>query len=115
MNSRQDIINALEVVRKSHVFKKNGQDVISLDVRFVDMILALLKDTHKNTFTVIDKHTGEYPNVVSIARRCKWANNLIYCDIDQFVISEDGTLMLTDDCGNVAYCPADRFEVIWDA
>ena len=67
-----------------------------------------------NTFTVIDKHTGKYPNVYSIARRCKWAKRLIYCDIDQFVIGEDGRLMLIDDCGNVAYCPPERFEVKWD-
>ena len=40
----EKVIKALEVVRKGYVYKKNGQDVISLDVRFVDMILALLKE-----------------------------------------------------------------------
>ena len=41
------VIKALEVVRKGYVYKKNGQDVISLDVRFVDMILAILKEQGK--------------------------------------------------------------------
>ena len=68
----------------------------------------------RNTFTVIDRKTGEYPNTYSIARRCKWAKHLIYCDIDGFALMEDGTLVLMDDCGNVAYCPRDRFEVVWD-
>ena len=44
MPDREKVIKALEVVRKGYVYKKNGQDVISLDVRFVDMILALLKE-----------------------------------------------------------------------
>ena len=90
-------------------------DDLAAKIMMEGVCLLKEQEPHKNSFTVIDKHTGEYPNVVSIARRCKWAKNLIYCDIDQFVIGEDGTLMLTDDCGNVAYCPADRFEVIWDA
>lgn len=44
MPDREKVINALEVTRKRYVYKKNGQNVISLDVRFVDMILALLKE-----------------------------------------------------------------------
>lgn len=43
----------------------------------------------------------------------KWASHLIYCDIDSFVISEDGQLMLTDDCGNIAYCPQGMFKIIF--
>ena len=68
----------------------------------------------RKRFSVIDKKTGEYPNTSSIARRCKWAKNLIYCDIDCFAITEDGNLILMDDCGNVAYCPSDRFEIVWE-
>ena len=46
---------------------------------------------------------------------CKqeWASDLIYCDIDGFVISEDGTLMLLDECGNYAYCPKGVFKIIY--
>ena len=67
-----------------------------------------------NRFTVIDKHTGKYPNTWSIARRCKWAKHLVYCDIDGFALTEDGNLLLMDDCGGVAYCPKDRFEIVWE-
>ena len=63
------------------------------------------------TLTVIDKRTGRYPDVEKIALEEDWAKNLIYCDIDCFAICEDGSLRLMDDCGNVAYCPTDRFEV----
>lgn len=63
------------------------------------------------TLTIIDKRTGRYPDVEKIALEEDWAKNLIYCDIDCFAICEDGFLLLMDDCGNVAYCPKDRFEV----
>lgn len=63
------------------------------------------------TFTVIDKQTGEYPDVEKIALEEDWAKYLIYCDIDQFAINEDGNLLLMDDCNNIAYCPPDRFEI----
>lgn len=66
------------------------------------------------TFTVIDKKTGKYPDTYSLARRCKWAKNLIYCDVDCFALTEDGQLILMDDCGNVAYCPRDRFEIVFE-
>lgn len=65
-------------------------------------------------FTVIDTKTGEYPDVDSIALNEDWAKGLIYCDIDGFVLTEDGNLLLMDDCGNVAYCPPDRFEVVYE-
>lgn len=63
-------------------------------------------------FTVIDKKTGEYPDTRKIALEEDWASNLIYCDIEGFAIQEDGNLILTDDCGNTAYCSPDRFEII---
>lgn len=62
-------------------------------------------------FTVIDKKTGEYPNVEKIALKEEWAKGLIYCDIDGFYIGENGELMLADECGNYAFCPPNRFEV----
>jgi len=65
-------------------------------------------------FTVIDKHTGEYPDLRSIARRCKWAKHLIYCDMEGFALTEDGTLILMDECGGIAYCPPDRFKIVWE-
>lgn len=62
-------------------------------------------------FTVIDKKTGEYPDVCKIALKEEWAKHLIYCDIDGFYIGEDGMLILVDDCNNSACCPEDRFSV----
>lgn len=63
-------------------------------------------------FSVIDPKTGSYPNCERIALKEDWAKRLVYCDVDQFAITEDGTLILIDDCGNVAYPPAGRFVVV---
>lgn len=64
------------------------------------------------TFDVIDKKTGEYPDLEYIALHEEWAKGLIYCDMEGFAIEEDGTLLLLDECGNAAYCPDDRFEIV---
>ena len=66
-------------------------------------------------FKVINKRTGKEPDLWQIARRCKWAKHLVYCDMEGFAVEEDGTLILLDECGNVAYPPKGMFEIIWDA
>lgn len=68
----------------------------------------------KVSFKVTDTKTGEYPDVENIALNENWAKGLIYCDIDGFLLTEDGNLLLMDDCGNVAYCPSDRFKVMYE-
>lgn len=65
-------------------------------------------------FTVIDNTTGNYPDVEKIALEEEWAKHLCYCDIDCFAVTEDGALLLMDDCGKCAYCPVDRFTVVWE-
>lgn len=64
------------------------------------------------TFNVVDRQTGMYPDVEKIALTEEWAKNLVYCDIDGFALHEDGNLILLDDCGNAAYCPPDRFDIV---
>ena len=66
------------------------------------------------SFTIIDNTTGNYPDCEKIALEEDWAKGLIYCDIDTFAITEDGNLILMDDCGNSAYCPADRFTIAFE-
>lgn len=63
-------------------------------------------------FDIIDTKTGWYPDVEKIALSEDWAKGLIYCDIDCFAMQGDGTLILIDDCGNIAYPPTGRFEVV---
>lgn len=62
-------------------------------------------------FVVFDKETKMEANPESIATYEKWADGLIYCDMEGFAIEEDGTLLLLDECGNYAVCPPDRFEL----
>lgn len=76
-----------------------------------DKLRARLKNAVELPFFVIDKKTGEVADVCKIALKEKWAKHLLYCDIDSFAIKEDGTLILIDDCNNIAYCPYDRFEI----
>lgn len=66
------------------------------------------------TFKVIDKKTGKEADAYKIALKEDWAKGLIYCDIEGFAITEDGILVLMDECGNVAYCPDDRFEIVFE-
>ena len=66
------------------------------------------------TFKVIDKKTGKEADTYKIALKEDWAKHLIYCDMEGFAIEEDGTLVLMDECGNVAYCPDDRFEIVFE-
>ena len=63
-------------------------------------------------FKVIDKKTGKEADEYAIALNEKWAEGLCYCDMEGFAITNDGYLILLDECGNFAYCPLDRFEVI---
>lgn len=63
-------------------------------------------------FDVIDTETGRYPDVEKIALTEEWAKGLIYCDIDCFAVDEDGCLILLDECGNFAYPPDGRFEIV---
>ena len=65
-------------------------------------------------FTVIDNKTGNYPDCEEITLTEEWAKHLCYCDIDCFAITEDGSLLLMDDCGKCAMCPDDRFTVVTD-
>lgn len=62
-------------------------------------------------FIVIDPSTGEYPDLEKIALNEEWAQGLTYCDMDGFATTEDGTLLLLDECDNFAICPPGRFVI----
>lgn len=66
-----------------------------------------------NGFTVIDNRTGHEPDCEKIALEEDWAKHLIYCDIDCFALTENGELILMDECGNCAYAPEGRFSVLF--
>ncbi len=63
-------------------------------------------------FDVVDTQSGKYPDLHEIALKEDWAKGLAYCDMEGFVIGEDGALILMDECGNFVYTPAGRFRVI---
>lgn len=61
-------------------------------------------------FKIIDKRTGKEPTqrvINNIAEKYR----LVTCDIDQFAVTEDGLILLLDDCGNIAYFSLDKFEI----
>ena len=63
------------------------------------------------TFKVIDNKTGKKPTSREINNIAK-KGGLMWMDIDQFFVGEDGSLLLVDDCGNSTYCDATRFKVV---
>ena len=65
-------------------------------------------------FTVIDKKTRKEADEYEIALKEDWAKGLMYCDMDGFALLQDGTLILVDECGRFEYCPADRFEIVFE-
>lgn len=65
-----------------------------------------------NGFTVIDNTTGTYPDCEKIALEEEWAKHLVYSKFIDIAITEDGSLVLMDDCGNCAFCPDGRFTIM---
>lgn len=65
-------------------------------------------------FTVIDTKTGSQPDEEQIALNEEWAQSLMYPDMAGFAITQDGELILMDECGSVVYCPAGRFVVSFE-
>ena len=65
-------------------------------------------------FRVIDKQTGKEADPYEIALHEEWAQSLVYCDMEGFAITEDGDLMLADECGHVVYCDPERFKVVFE-
>ena len=74
-----------------------------------------LEKTVEVPFYVFDKKTGKEADAYEIALNEDWAKHLMYCDMDGFAIEQDGTLVLIDECGQLAYCPSDRFEICTEA
>lgn len=62
-------------------------------------------------FKVIDIKTGKEPTSRVINNIAK-NGGLVITHIDQFFIGEDGSLVLADDCGQIAYCDSERFKVV---
>ena len=62
------------------------------------------------TFSVIDKNTGREVSG-SVIREIAKNGGLMQFDIDQFAITEDGNIVLLDECGNFTYCMQDAFEI----
>lgn len=73
-----------------------------------------INKTRPRPFNVIDNKTGTYPDMEQIALKEDWAKGLMYCDMEGFFTGEDGTIILVDECGGFAYCPADRFTIVYE-
>ena len=65
-------------------------------------------------FRVIDTTTGREPDLRKIALTEKWAEGLIYCDMEGFLMDDDGNLALADECGSYVWVQdSTRFQVEW--
>lgn len=66
-------------------------------------------------FAVFDKQAKKEADDYKIALEEDWAKFLCYCDMEGFAITQDGNIILLDECGKYVYCPCDRFEIITEA
>lgn len=99
------------------ISKKNKEAMDAIDLATAALNVLQKQDNNKSFFVgfnVIDVETEDYPDLQYIVLHEEWAKGLCYCDIDGFCISEDGTLVLMDDCGRCAYPPDGRFKVVTD-
>lgn len=64
-------------------------------------------------FKVIDIVTGEEANPVRIAKTEEWAQDLEWCHIEGFAMTESGSLIIIEEGGSYIHCPDGRFEVEW--
>ena len=91
----------------------HGQSLYDLYSR-----LAELEDKIENgtlvefPFCVFDKKKNKEADCYKIALKEDWAKYLCYCDMDGFAITQDGILILLDECGRYTYCPDNRFKVV---
>ena len=63
-------------------------------------------------FCVFDKKKNKEADCYKIALKEDWAKCLCYCDMEGFAITQDGMLILLDECGRYTYCPDNRFKVV---
>lgn len=63
-------------------------------------------------FCVFDKKKNKEADCYKIALKEDWAKCLCYCDMEGFAITQDGILILLDECGRYTYCPDNRFKVV---
>lgn len=61
------------------------------------------------TFKVIDKQTGREYSEKNVN-----TDGLMNMDLDQMFLGEDGSLVMADDCNNIAFQDRDRFKVVID-
>lgn len=80
--------------------------------RIIAELRARLEKAIEVPFVVLDKTTGKEADLGEIALHEEWAKSLVYCDMDGFAITQDGALLLLDECGKFEYCPSDRFEIV---
>lgn len=66
------------------------------------------------TFKVIDNKTGKEPDLEDIVLNERWAFDLIHCDMQGFAITDEGDLIMLDECGNYEFCPQGRFTVVME-
>ena len=107
-------LKRLSIGKTSDVVNFSYADALAYIERLKAENAALRKKLEKaveHPFYVFDKKTEKEADVYEIALNEDWAKHLMYCDMDGFAIDQDGTLILIDECGQLAYCPSDRFEI----
>ncbi len=82
----------------------------------MDNLISRLSELRSQYSCFDENERGAYHTLSEAIEALKepWAQHLMYCDMEGFAILEDGTLMLTDECGKYEFCPEGRFVVKWE-
>lgn len=67
----------------------------------------------KKLFKVIHPDTGADWTHEELQEYAINNTNLVYCDIEGFLVDEYGALFLADECGNFDILPPDWFGLVW--
>lgn len=65
-------------------------------------------------FAIIDTKTGEEARWGDYVNE-EWFDGLAEYDMEGFAVTENGDVVLLDECGHFRYCPPGCFAVVWDA
>lgn len=99
-------IRFVSMFNGKHYLVINDTHYVELTEASRDDLLAGL--TEMRGFTIIDVNTGVVANTERIVAEEEWAKSLSG-SMQWFAITQNGLLILLDECGNYARCPFNRF------
>jgi len=104
MNLENDMLSIKNEIDQHKKRVEKVEELFTIFSNLVDSIQKYKYPDDEKEFWVLDKKTGKEADPYNIALHEDWAKELCYCDMEGFAITEDGELILMDECGRCKYC-----------